>query len=69
MLAINEQQQYAAAADVNVALQFFTCWRLPHTAHQDSAQDNLSGGYTLPTVLLNCIKCSVSAHSTLGEWW
>ena len=28
-------------------------------------QDNLSGGYTLRKVLLNCIKCSISARFTL----
>ena len=36
---------------------------------QGSAQGNLSGGYTLLKVLLNCIKCSISALFTHCEWW
>ena len=32
---------------------------------QGSAQDNLSGGYNFPKVLLNCIKCRI-LHSVSG---
>ena len=45
-------------------------WHITNYSPQGSAQENLSGGCTLPNVLSTCIKYSISSlFKTLCELW